>query len=687
MAIFKTQKMDGRKTLLLDILKSSEKLIVPVYQRNYSWKRENCKQLFDDLICIVKDNRESHFFGSIVTGKGSFGDLILIDGQQRVTTVSLLIIAMINVLKEENTEEGNSLLKKLNGKYIIDEYSDGSKVRLKPFRNDLTAYEKLITESPSFYDQESKVTQNYHYFYNRIIEKKEISVYELEKAIQKLECIHIELGKDDDAQLIFESLNSTGLDLSESDKIRNYILMRVDTNTQEKYYDHYWNKIENYTGDNIDLFVRDYLLIKKVISPNLKKLYFFFKDYVKDKDTEGMLQDMMYYAEIYHDIKTGNIGSEYSNRSMKYLELLDTSYAYTFLMTFIDKCRTGIEPAQELDKVMNVLETYIFRRMICDLPTNALGKIFPILDSRIESLKGDSTASYSDVLIYQLQSYAQTGSFPNDEEFKTSFIRKDCYRMRKNNRMYLFDKLENQNSKERNNVIENMESNNYTIEHIMPQTLTEEWRTALGENCDKIYDEWIHTIANLTITAYNSNYSNASFAEKKTCTNGFKESGLRLNAALLEYKEWTENELKDRQKKLLDTALELWSYPATTFEPPKKADKEDVTLADDVSFTNTKLKSISIRGFEIKEDEWAKAVVRVFKHLYDIDPSPFHLEVANSKNVWFIEFDRDPAIYRKIAEGVFFCTQSDTNTKIRIIRQMVEKFGIDKEEVVISLKE
>ncbi|MCQ2258635.1 MAG: DUF262 domain-containing HNH endonuclease family protein [Bacteroidaceae bacterium] len=678
--------MKGSEDRIVELLDGAKKhFIIPVYQRNYSWKKDHCKQLYDDLVRIVKEDKATHFFGSIVSSSVSINDIIIIDGQQRITTISILIIAIINAIKNgEITTDNETLVEELETEYIVNKFNkDENKIKLRPFRNDSEAYKKIIYSTESEYIENSPVTINYRYFYNRLLEN-EVSVDDLYQAIQKLTIINIELGKDDDAQLIFESLNSTGMDLSEADKIRNFILMRVDTEKQEKYYDTYWNKIETYTGSDIDLFVRDYLTIETKNIANLKKLYFAFKEYANQQsDPKVMLSKMLGYAEIYRDMRAGKVGTTLSNRIMNHLNLLEASYADTFIMTLVNKYKNGELSKDELERILHVIEVYVFRRMMCDMPSNALGKIFPILDKRIESLKGDTGAKYSDVLIYQLESYSQTGSFPKDDVFKEGFIKKDCYHMRKICRMYLFDRLENQDSKEVNDVVSNMEENNYTVEHIMPQTLTPHWKEVLGEESERIHDEWQHTIANLTLTAYNSEYSNLPFSRKKTVDNGFEASGLRLNQALLKYEQWTETEMKARQKDLLDIAMKLWPYPETTFEPEQKEGME-VTLADDTNFANTKLNSITLNDVVFKDTDWAKAFVRLYKYLYDQDPSILQNAAKNSDIVWFSDTEKNTT-YKEIGKGVYYCTLSDTNSKFRVFKQIIEKYDIDKEDVVVSL--
>ena len=401
--------MKGTASHLLEFLEGARKrFIIPVYQRNYDWKRENCKQLFDDLVSVIKEGKATHFFGSIVSYAHSRDEVILIDGQQRITTISLILIAMINAMKKGIcVPEDSRLSEILEDTYIIDKYRrDERKVRLKPFRDDCTAFDRLIYNDETDYIQDSKVTINYKYFYDRIVQIRELTPDELYRAIDSLEIIDIELEPQhgDNPQLIFESLNSTGLDLTEADKIRNFVLMNLAPNIQEQFYDKYWNKIEKCSGNELDGFVRNYLTIKQGTIPNQRKIYFAFKEFTKRYDgIEEVLQEMLVYANTYRDIKAFQVGDKDTNEIAKRLDLLDMTVAYPFLMAFLVYAKEVELPLTEIYKVFSCIETFIFRRLMCDLPTNALNKIFATLHDAVLKNKKE-TDNYSAVLIYILES-------------------------------------------------------------------------------------------------------------------------------------------------------------------------------------------------------------------------------------------------------------------------------------------
>ena len=664
-------------------------------------KPKQCEQLFNDLVQIIKKNRKSHFFGSIVTSsanKGGKSDYLVIDGQQRITTISILFTAMVNLMKSGLVEaDDKRLAEKIEKKFLVDEYqTEDRKLRLKPIKDDCVSFDKLITNDPTEFVESSNITQNYYYFENRI-KKNEISIDELYEAIFRLEIIDIFLDKEDNPQLIFESLNSTGLDLTEGDKIRNFILMGLDAKTQENYYEQYWNKIEKCTDYNVSGFIRNYLtLIQKKI-PNINNVYFTFKEYVLDKmdieneeDCETILKEMLYYAQIYNKIISAENNPKDVISSILYrLNNIEMTVSYPFLLAmFGHELRKEIT-SLDVETTLKAIESYIFRRIMCpNYASNALNKVFCNLDSEVMKIKNDNQdVSYSDILIYCLQSRIGAAGFPSDKEFTEALTNRDVYHMYKKNREYLFDRFENGNTIERVNVIEMMENGDLTIEHIMPQTLTEEWKNELGSNYQVIYDQNIHTLKNLTLTGYNSKYSNSIFSEKKTIEKGFKDSGLNLNKSLLEYEHWTETEMQDRLNKLLLQANILWPYPKTNFVPPKK-EIDSVTLEDDESLRGRTLISYSYGN--VKEHEtniWVEMFKDVIKQIYDEDPSQIRI-LASDKNYEniIISSTEKQGDWFKIDTDIYLYTHNSTNAKMRILNKVFDAYGKDKNDLVFNLK-
>lgn len=683
--------MKGTASHLLEFLEGARKrFIIPVYQRNYDWKRENCKQLFDDLVSVIKEGKSTHFFGSIVSYAHSRDEVVLIDGQQRITTISLILIAMINAMKKGVcVPEDSRLAEILEDTYIVDKYRrEERKVRLKPFRDDCTAFDRLIYNEEGEYIQDSKVTINYKYFYDRIVQQQELTLDDLYKAIDSLEIIDIELEPQhgDNPQLIFESLNSTGLDLTEADKIRNFVLMNLAPNIQEQFYDKYWNKIEKCSGNELDGFVRNYLTIKQGVIPNQKKIYFAFKEYTKRyDDIEEVLKEMLIYANTYRDIKEYQVGDKDTNEIAKRLDLLDMTVAYPFLMAFLVYAKEVELPLSEIHQVFACIETFIFRRLMCDLPTNALNKIFATLHGAILKSKRDSD-TYSSVMIYILESKKLSSSFPKDEEFINGFTTKKVYSMQAKNKMYIFERLENGSSVEKNDVVENIEQGILTIEHIMPQTLSNTWKQDLGADWEEIQEKWLHTISNLTLSGYNIKYSNRPFIEKRDMENGFRESGLRLNHYIAKFDKWSENELEMRKQELSRLAKTIWRYPETDFEP-EVIDDDIVNLSEDNGIaTGRKLQYYIFQDEREDVDEWSEMMWAVINKLFAINPVILYEEAKSNKNVWFSTTEASKH-YKKIAEGLFYCpSRSSTWNKMAILKNLFRLYQIDEDDLQFGLK-
>ena len=683
--------MKGTASHLLEFLEGARKrFIIPVYQRNYDWKRENCKQLFDDLVSVIKEGKSTHFFGSIVSYAHSREEVVLIDGQQRITTISLILIAMINAMKKGVcVPEDSRLAEILEDTYIVDKYRrDERKVRLKPFRDDCTAFDRLIYNEEEEYIQDSKVTINYKYFYDRIVQQQELTLDDLYKAIDSLEIIDIELEPQhgDNPQLIFESLNSTGLDLTEADKIRNFVLMNLAPNIQEQFYDKYWNKIEKCSGNELDGFVRNYLTIKQGVIPNQRKIYFAFKEYTKRYDgIEEVLKEMLIYANTYRDIKEYQVGDKDTSEIAKRLDLLDMTVAYPFLMAFLVYAKEVELSVLEIHKVFACIETFIFRRLMCDLPTNALNKIFATLHTAVLKSKRE-TDTYSSVMIYILESKKLSSSFPKDEEFINGFTTKKVYSMQAKNKMYIFERLENGSSVEKNDVVENIEQGILTIEHIMPQTLSNTWRQDLGADWEEIQEKWLHTISNLTLSGYNIKYSNRPFAEKRDMENGFKESGLRLNHYIAQFDKWSEEELEMRKQELSRLAKTIWSYPETDFEP-EVIDDDIVSLSEDNGIsTGRKIQYYIFQDEREDVDEWSEMMWAVINKLFAINPVILYEEAKSNKNVWFATTEASKH-YKKIAEELYYCpSRSSTWNKMAILKNLFRLYQIEEDDLLFGLK-
>jgi len=693
--------MDGKAIKLVKYLDGSEKrFIIPVYQRNYSWKTENCRQLFDDLLRLSRSGRSMHFFGSLVSVyNDSSEEYLIIDGQQRVTTVSLLLLAIHNILKEGKlVAEDRYLMDRVFNEYLVDKYAPSERrIKLKSVNKDAEAFERLFEEEPSDYIPNSDVTINYRYFYERIL-KEEISIDALYDAISRLMVINITVGKDDNPQLIFESLNSTGVDLTEGDKIRNFVLMGQTPEDQEVFYKKYWSKIETFTGNDnnnnngVSLFVRDYLSMVRRATPSMDKIYTVFKAYVSENNTsmEDLLKDLYYYARLYEMLIQSRFADEVISSSLYRLNYLETTVSRPFFLEVLHLNKHGVLTTMDLRQIFLIVENYLFRRNICEVPTNALNKIFLMLNRDI--LRFDGTYNnYVEKLKYVLLSKKESGRFPDDAEFDVALSEKQVYLMRGRYKNYLFERFENFGTDEVKDVFSRIESGKYTIEHIMPQSLTPVWREELGDDYDQIHEQWLHRLANLTLTAYNSSYSNNSFSEKRDAENGFRNSGIRLNQIIALKDKWTLEELEERDAYMVDRAKQIWSYPETSYRPEEKQ-LDSVSLDDDVNLTGSQIARFAYKNTEQSVDSWTDMYTRVLRILHSEDSSvliglAYTTDPGVELSIHVSNNEADFHSRAQIASDIYVWTGIGTQYKINNLRKFFSAFGADPADLVFYLKE
>ena len=686
--------MKGTECKFVKYMEGADKrFVIPVYQRNYDWKTENCKQLYDDLVKIIKEHRKSHFFGSLVSVYNPDGhneEFLIIDGQQRLTTVSLLFLAMYNLIdKGIIVSETANLKQRIFEEYLVDKWKpEDTRIKLKPVKNDQKAFGKLFSD-PIEHIRESNLTVNYDYFYHRI-QKQEITIDQLYDAICCLEIINIRLDRDDNPQLIFESLNSTGLDLSEGDKIRNFILMGLPPKEQEDYYEKYWNKIEVCTKYDVSAFIRDYLSVKQQVIPQQKKIYINFKEFVEigKIETESLLVEMLAYAKRYQILLDGKSGSAALDACIDRLNRLETTVTRP---SFLEVLRLYSENKLTLAQVTEIFlttENYLFRRTMCDLPTNALNKIFLMLHREIVRCDGTED-NYVEKLKYALLSKKERARFPDDEEFKAAFAERSVYLMNSKNKIYILERFENFGTSEDKDVYRHCDDGTYSIEHIMPQHLTPVWQKELGDDYEQIHELWLHRMANLTLTAYNSKYSNSSFTEKKTMQNGFDDSGIRMNTWIAKKDKWTLKEIEKRNEHLMGRALTIWARPTTAFQPEEKQ-LDSYTLEDDEMLSGRLIARFSYKNTEQPVKSWAEMYQKVLQTLYAEEKTLITQLAVSSEDNIALHFSMNPTEFTKnveIGDGIFVWTNTNTQSKLSVLKRIFKLYGADPSDLVFYLRD
>lgn len=612
--------MDAKKGNIFEILNGYRQFIIPVYQRTYSWELSHCEKLWKDIVNMQKGKRNSHFVGSIVnvaeqvmpTGVQKF---MIIDGQQRMTTLTLLLIALRNYAVEhpEDTTINAPMITDMCLKNAYQQGDDRYKLLLT--QSDRQTLLQLIESIQTDETSSRRLVNNCNYFADKI-KGQEILPKDIYEAIGKLQIVNITLDRAvDDPQLIFESLNSTGMDLSQSDLIRNYILMGLEPDEQAHIYETIWHPMEKLFGyekqsDSMDKFFRDYLTYKNGRIPNLNKIYDEFKAYHVNCGFSSIAEfckDIFDNAVCYTNMAFAKSGQVCLDKVFNEIKGLQMEVVYPFLLKVYADYNQTVISLNSFSEISELCVSYILRRAICGIPTNSLNKTFATLKNVIKA--EDYVNSFKAALIL-MESYK---AFPTDTEFSAAMSVKDIYNMRLRN--YILGKIESYQNKSPIIV------SNYTIEHIMPQNpkLSNEWKDDLGENWQEVQKKYLHTLGNLTLTAYNAEMSDRPFIEKLNMEGGFKESGLRINSFLIEKETWNEQLIQERAALLIELCKQIWPYPElseavlTQYRPESKASK--IYTLNDYDFLNpfTEMlyEQLDKRIINISPD-----VKREFKKLY-----------------------------------------------------------------------
>ena len=665
---------------------NSKHLLIPVYQRNYDWKLKHCARLFDDLVDIVRQDRETHFFGAIVGHPEDSFTYVVIDGQQRLTTTSLLMLALVHALDDGTVASKDpNLASDIRDSYLVLKTKhNATKFKLKPVKNDNEAYSRLLHGDVPI--ESSTITANYRYFRERIA-GGELDGDQIWEAIFRLQVMALDLEKQDDPQRIFESINSTGLELSEADKIRNVVLMHQPSHEQEDLYENYWNRIEKAVEYRTDWFIRFYLVSKTGKTPRQDAVYEAFREYQKNAkvSTRDILSEMRDYAEHSNELNTASTGIPAADKRLRRFNMVKHDVTLPLTMPLLGEVKAGTVSADDFTEVIVILDSYLFRRFVSGVPTNALNKIFATLYPEIHRLRGEDDR-FSDVLAYSLRRRTTSSRFPTNDEFKESFATRNLYNIKGENRSYLFECLENNWSNDTHDIAKALESQSISIEHIMPQTLTSAWRQDLGPDAEEIHATWCNRIGNLTVTGYNSSYSNSAFADKKKRDNGFDASPYRLNTLLKSSDVWTVAQLQERTEALTAVALKYWPLPSTDFEPYVPP-LPSVPMGDDESFTNRTIVSFEYGDTRKTVATWKDAFVEVIRLLVDERREEVFAYAGEPNDLTVVEDSHElPAGTSLVVPGLTVTTSNSTRSKLAILRKLFNHLDIDTDDLVFTLR-
>ena len=564
--------MKATEANFLGFLKRSPQFVIPIYQRTYSWTERECGQLWEDILRTGgSDAIPAHFTGSIVyIEKGLYqvtsqSSLLVIDGQQRLTTVMLILEALGRHVGDGEPVDGFSA-KKLRSYYLLNPLEEGERgFKLLLTQTDKQSLLALMQQKPEPTESSLRISQNFAFFQEQVRSLEATGLALLCKGLAKLTIVDIALSRDqDNPQLIFESMNSTGRELSQADLIRNFILMGLEPTHQTRLYEEHWRPMEiafgqEAYGTHFDGFMRHYLTFKTGEIPNVRAVYEAFKGHARSPEVaaagvDALVADVHTYAGYYCAMALDKEDDIELASAFRDLRELKVDVAFPFLLELYDDYVQGRIPKEDFVQAVRLVEAYVFRRAVCAIPTNSLNKTFASFG---RALRKDRYIQSIQAHLLTLPSYRR---FPGNEEFRRELSARDLYNFPR--RSYWLRRLENQGRKERVPVVE------YTIEHIMPQNenLSAAWREALGPEWKQVHERWLHTLGNLTLTGYNSEYSDRPFCEKRDMQGGFKESPLRLNERLGALDTWNEDTIQERAEQLAAKAVHVWTPPALPAE-------------------------------------------------------------------------------------------------------------------------
>ncbi len=668
---------------------------IPVYQRNYEWSKEQCIKLFEDIVAAYKRDK-THFCGSVVYAllkeEHNINYYVIIDGQQRLTTIYILLKALLDCAKTDN--EKDSLIEVIYNKDKFDTYDvdTASKLKLKPIKSDNKQLCLLMDNKYDDIDKSCEIWRNYVIFTDLIKKKQEeeLTVKEIYKGIEKLICAKISLGNDDNAQEIFERINSTGVPLSLEDKIRNFVLM-TDAD-QEKLYENYWLISEQLIGrDKMTSFFLDYLNFKNDGFTRIDEAYDVFKKMYSDGkySNETMLMEIKHYAEFYHAFLVGDTKySDNINRSLRDINRLKQTTLYYFLFSVFDDYSSEVIDTKEVEKLLNFLLCYSVRRLICEIGSNSLRGLYKTLYNRA-FVNPENKNLYYDSVVSLLKQLSSKDAIPSDESFKEALKYNNLY---KKNALckYLLASIVNKGKEQI--IIDNL-----TIEHIMPQNknLSTEWQIMLGSDWEAIKEKYLNTIGNLTLTAYNSELGDRPFSEKIKILEEVGTKAVELYSDVVDKEKWTAETIENRADRLIEIILKLFAIeePKTVveFKDPKYSEYS-CDNPDDA--TNKTPNYYILSGERVAVTSFADMFRSVVDRIYSANKEV--IEEMAKKNEKPLEwsskvlFSYDGSIvgneYKIKNTDIYITSNHSASYYMYFIRALLDRCEIDRDEFVYSAR-
>lgn len=633
--------------------------VIPIYQRYYDWQQAQCQRLFLDIETSIKEQNK-HFFGAVVYVVDSSNEQkhIIIDGQQRITTLSLLYLALYHAEEDRDFAEHDILYTFLKNRNPEETFFE---IKLHSIEKDRVIYERLL-RNPDVEVKSSNIYDNY-LFFKQAISESLFTPREIYRGLQRLEVAWIRLETGENPQKVFESLNSKGLKLSQGDLIRNYLLMGLAYEEQKRLYQTFWQEIEKLiTLSKVDEFVRYYLTIQNGVFPKKDAVYESFKRFCEKRkqSVEETLTSLLAYAKVYSFCLKKNHPNKEINQALQAFSTLKQEIVYPLAMTVLHP------NAEEADQVKCIafLVSYVYRRAVCKLTSNGLSGV---VATEAQKLNRANPTDMYEKLCTAILAKVGSGSMPEDDDFKQSFMSEDMYKLA----AYTLVQLERISHREA------VDADNLQVEHIMPQKLNSDWEIALSagnRNYKDMHSRLRHCIGNLALTGYNQNMSNKSFSEKRQT---YEDSNVRLTRDLVRYDQWGEEQIKQRSKELAEQAIAVWHYPKD-HAPDHKLRDGEYSIMTDLTVTGVSPKRLSIDGKSFSADSWRKLIITLMDYLYQLDKDYFRNQTEDF--VFVKSADEIMSVsnnWKEISHsGLYLNTHGTANQLLSYCRKACEVFDM-----------
>ncbi|MGQ0793874.1 MAG: DUF262 domain-containing protein [Deltaproteobacteria bacterium] len=656
--------MQAKETKLQDIIEGTKQYVIPLFQRTYSWTLKEWEVLWKDLVELSEmENPRTHFIGSIVnmptvSVPEGVAKYLLIDGQQRLTTIFILLTLLRNKAREN---QNLRFADEVNNTLLVNQYKDGNDYfKLMPTQVDRPTFENPINGNPN--KTKNQITEAY-VFFEKKLKQVELEPEKLKKIITSyFSVVSIVLDSDDNPYLVFESLNAKGRSLTQADLIRNYFFMRIHVDKQEKVYNDYWLPMQTALGESLTEFIRHFLMRNGNIIKQ-GDVYYALKKSVSTSNATDYLSDLKKFSTYYQRLIYPEFEPEAQlQKYFRRLNRIEVTTAYPLLLNFYSNYADGKITKDDFVTILKTLENYLIRRFVCNVPSNTLNKIFPIVYPQIISKHPDNIAEGFKTIL-------QGRGYPKDNEFYIRFRETKFYG---GGDRQIKTKLILESIEESFAHKEVVPFDNLTVEHVMPQTLSEWWQKELGDEWEETHDLFLHTIGNLSLTAYNTELSNDDYPTKKKTLN---ESHLELNKYFSSLPNWTRNEIEQRAEVLAKKALEIWNYFG----------QENTSPTDLHEVTGTTPFALKILGQHIPVASWRDVMEQTLNTIADLEPEKFEVLAHNFPRYLGKDKNKFRAI-RQLQNGYFIEVNLSAQSVQKICYQAMETIKFTSDEWQVEVK-